>query len=52
VLGVTRTATRAQIVAAYWKRAKAAHRDVGGSTQAMRSLTQARDEALAAIGER
>jgi hypothetical protein len=52
VLGVTRTATRAQIVGAYWERAKAAHPDVGGSTEAMQALTRARDQALTAIGER
>jgi hypothetical protein len=50
VLGVDRTATRAQIVAAYWERAKEARPDVGGSHAAMQGVTKARDEALAAIG--
>ena len=49
VLGVDRTATREQIVTAYWVRAKVAHPDVGGSTEAMQALTQARDEALNAV---
>jgi hypothetical protein len=52
VLGVDRTATRAQIVAAYWGRAKAAHPDVGGSPEAMTALVRARDEALTAVTSR
>jgi hypothetical protein len=41
VLGVDRTATRAQIVAAYWERAKAAHPDFGGRREAMTALVRA-----------
>jgi hypothetical protein len=50
VLGLTPTASREEIVAAYRERAKAAHPDVGGSTLAMQALTRARDAALAARG--
>lgn len=46
VLGVARTATPAQIEAAYRERAKTAHPDTGGSAEAMAALTRARDEAL------
>jgi hypothetical protein len=49
VLGITRTATRAQIVAAYRDKARRAHPDAGGSHEAMTALTRARDEALAAV---
>jgi hypothetical protein len=50
VLGVDRTATRGQIVAAYKSKAKLAHPDVGGSHEAMQTLTQARDAALEHLG--
>jgi hypothetical protein len=46
------TATRAQIVAAYWARAKVAHSDAGGSHEAMTALVRASDEALTAVTSR
>jgi hypothetical protein len=46
VLGLTRTASRAEIVAAYRDKAKLAHPDVGGSHEAMTALSRARDAAL------
>lgn len=49
VLGVARTATRDEIEAAWRRKAKSAHPDAGGSSEAMQKLTQARD---AALGER
>jgi curved DNA-binding protein CbpA len=49
VLGVDRSAGRAEIVAAYRDKAKRAHPDAGGSHEAMTALVRARDQALAAI---
>jgi len=46
VLGVSATATREQIDAAYRVKAKAAHPDHGGSNAAMARLNSARDQAL------
>jgi DnaJ-class molecular chaperone len=40
-LGVDRRATRAQIVAAYWERAKAAHPDFGDPHEVMTALMRA-----------
>lgn len=46
VLGVPAAAAKAQIEMAYRDKAKTAHPDAGGSTEAMAELTRARDEAL------
>lgn len=46
VLGVSRSATTAEINAAYRDKAKAAHSDAGGSDAAMSRLNVARDQAL------
>jgi hypothetical protein len=48
-LGVDRTATRAQIDAAYREKARVAHPDVGGSEDAMSRLNIARAAAYAAV---
>ena len=48
VLGVPRTAARAEIEAAYKRLASQNHPDKGGSTAAMTAINQARDEALKA----
>jgi hypothetical protein len=48
VLGVSSTATRADIDAAYKRLASQNHPDKGGSTAAMTAINQARDEALKA----
>lgn len=50
VLGVSKTATKADVEAAYRKKAMTAHPDVGGSEAAMQALTAARNEALKALG--
>jgi hypothetical protein len=45
ILGVFRDATADEIDAAYRSKAKAAHPDTGGSTEAMAALSAARDQA-------
>ncbi|MFA7250480.1 MAG: DnaJ domain-containing protein [Dehalococcoidia bacterium] len=49
VLGVSQSASRDEIQAAYRAAAKTAHPDAGGSDAAMAALNRARDEALAAV---
>lgn len=46
VLGVSRSATQAEINAAYRDKARTAHSDTGGSDAAMSRLNVARDQAL------
>lgn len=50
VLGLSRSASKGEIEAAFRERAKRAHPDAGGSTAAMQALTRARDEGLRAAG--
>ena len=50
VLGVSRSATRDDVEAAYRKKAKTAHPDTGGSVEAMQKLSEAREAALRALG--
>lgn len=50
VLGVPRTATKADVEAAFKRKAMQAHPDTGGSAAAMQALVAARDEAFKAIG--
>lgn len=47
VLGVGVDASKDEIIAAYLEKAKGAHPDVGGSTEQMQRINQARAEALA-----
>lgn len=49
VLGVPKTATKGEIEAAHRDKAKRAHPDTGGSTEAMAELNKARAAALRAI---
>lgn len=46
VLGVSQSATRAEIDAAYREKSKKAHPDTGGSAEAMKALNTARADAL------
>lgn len=46
VLGVSPIATKSEIEIAFREKAKKAHPDAGGSTEAMQELTQAKQEAL------
>ena len=46
VLGVPRGASQDEIDAAYRQRAKTAHPDAGGSSDAMQALNEAREAAL------
>ena len=52
LLGLGEDYTRADIVTAFRKKAKAAHPDLGGTAEVFRMLVEARDRLLAAIGSR
>jgi hypothetical protein len=49
MLGVDRTASEAEIRAAFRELAKEAHPDTGGTHEAMTALARARDDALTAV---
>ncbi|HQS95054.1 MAG TPA: J domain-containing protein [Novosphingobium sp.] len=46
VLGIPRTASRAEIEAAYRDKIRTAHPDTGGTTEAASAINRARDEAF------
>ena len=50
LLGLPEDYSRADIISAFRKKAKAAHPDLGGTAEMSRKLVEARDRLLAAIG--
>jgi hypothetical protein len=50
LLGVKADYTKADVLAAFRRKAKAAHPDVGGTAELFRKLVEARDRLLAALG--
>jgi hypothetical protein len=50
ILGVPSDYTRADVIAAFRRKAKACHPDLGGSAEAFQKLVEARDRLLAALG--
>jgi hypothetical protein len=52
LLGVPADYTRADVLAAFRRKAKTAHPDAGGSAEAFQKLVEARDRLLASLGEK